>query len=96
MALHILQVTIGAASTQISTTPKPAKQVIVQNNASHSCRVGDSTVSSTKGALLNASAGAGLGGGTVNAGPFQAYNTNLIEWWINGTQNDVIDVLYWV
>ena len=94
MALHYLQVTIGAANTQISSTRIPCRQVIVQNNAAHSCRVADKNVSSTKGALLNASGGAGQGGGTMNFGPFQAYNTDLTEWWINGTQNDVIDVLY--
>lgn len=95
MALKTLQVTLGSgARTQLSSTRIPCRQVIVQNNATHFMRVGDSTTTTSIGALLNASTGANQGGGSVNIGPFQAYNTDLSEWYVAGTQNDLVDVTY--
>ena len=90
MALKTLQVTIGAAVTQFSTTNIPCYQVIVQNNSTHTMRIGDKNTSATRGALL----AAGTPGGSVNLGTFTMVNTDLMEWWVAGTQNDVVDVIY--
>jgi nanoRNase/pAp phosphatase (c-di-AMP/oligoRNAs hydrolase) len=91
--LNLLQITLGAGATQISATKVGIRQLMIQNNAAHSCRVGDSTVSTTKGIELVTQSGGG--GGSINAGAFNINNvTNLNEWYIIGTQNDVIDVLY--
>lgn len=90
MSVQLLQVTLTAAATQITTSNTFCKQIIIQNNAAHSCRIGDSTVSATKGILL----AAGTPGGTINSGPVDIYHTYLSDWWIFGTTSDKIDVLY--
>ena len=89
MSIKLLQVTIGAAATQVSATSVPVRSVTFQNNAAHSCRVGDSTVTSSKGILI----AQGTPGGSNFTGTGNQYNTDLNEWWIAGTQNDVIDIL---
>lgn len=86
-AVQTLQITIGASTTRISTTPLYCSWILFQDNTSaDSMRVGDSTTSSTKGTKL-------LAGGSwqtpVKAAPAMF---NLANWWVNGTQNDVIDV----
>jgi len=63
------------------------QQLIVQNNGTHNARLGDVTVSSTKGLLLFPTASANLGG-------FVAYGTYLSDWWVFGTATDVIDFLF--
>jgi len=84
----LLQVTIGATATQFTSTATPCRQILIQNNASHNFRVGDSTVSSTKGILIT------TGGGSINSGRSADYGTDVSGWWVFGTQNDVVDVLY--
>ena len=67
------------------------QQLIIQNNGSHNCRVGDVTVSSTRGILL---AGSTPPGGSIsNTTPIN-YATYLSDWWVSGTSGDVIDFLY--
>lgn len=87
-----LQVTLGAAATQVSTLSIPCRQAIIQNNAAHSCRFGDANVSATRGIYF----AAGPGGGSTNlgqaAGALEA--VDLSEIWLYGTQNDVIDIWY--
>lgn len=92
----LLQVAIGAGGgpTQLSSPAQASqilcRQIIIQNNAAGSMRVGDSTVSATKGIYL----AAGPGGGTVNSGPVVVYNSLLSDWWVFGTAGQLIDVLY--
>ena len=88
--MKLLQVTIGAAATQFTTGDFPVRQLIVQNNATHSMRIGDYSVSATKGALL----ASGSPGGSINMGPFYDSPENLKEWWVAGTQNDLVDILF--
>lgn len=88
--IHLVQVTIGAGPTQVSSTGVAALQITIQNNATHSCRAGDSTTTTTKGILL----APGTPGGALTTGTLTAFSTNLSEWWIAGTQNDVIDIMY--
>jgi len=90
MAVRLLQVTLTAVATQISSSNTFCKQILIQNNAAHSFRVGDSTVSATKGILL----AAGTPGGSLNSGPVDAYQSYLSDWWVFGTTNDKVDVLY--
>lgn len=88
---HTLQVTIGAGTnTQISTTSIPVRQLYVQNNAGHNIRVGDSATSSTRGALLLSTAN-----GSITSGLADFYaSSNLNQWYIAGTNGDVIDIIY--
>src|ERR1039458_399324 len=79
-----LQTTLGNGATEISSTVQLVYQVMLQNNAAHSMRCGDSNVTSSRGALLAAS------GGTVNF-TAQMYLSQL---YCVGTQGDVVDVIY--
>jgi len=88
---HTLQVTIGAATTRVTTTDTYARQIIFQNNAANSMRIGDSTTSSTKGALLSS----GSPGGLMNIGPTPTIQSlNLAEWFVNGTNTQVLDITW--
>ena len=94
ISIHTFQVTIGSGVTAISTNANAgARQLIFQNNAAHVMRVGDSNTTSSRGALLNAASG-GNGGGSLSVGPYYPNSLNLAEWYVAGTQNDVLDVLY--
>jgi hypothetical protein len=90
MAVHTMQVTIGAAVTQISAVSVPVQQVMFQNNQTHSMRIGDFATSSTRGALL----ASGAPGGTMNVGALTFNKVDLMQFWVVGTQNDVVDVIY--
>jgi hypothetical protein len=90
MAVILKQITIGAAATQFSATSVPCRQIIIQNNAAHTMTIGDSTVTATNGIRI----AAGPAGGSINSGPVAVYATNLFDWWVAGTQNDIVDVLY--
>lgn len=86
----LLQVTIGAAATQISPSAIFVQTLMVQDNAAHNVRVGDSTVSSTKGILISL----GSPGGSYNTTLNFPRGTILSQWYLAGTEGDVIDVLY--
>lgn len=86
----LLQVTIGASATQLTASQIQVRQLMIQNNAAHLVRVGDSTVTSSKGIYL----AAGPGGGSFNSGPVNIYETFLSDWYVAGTNGDVVDVLY--
>lgn len=90
--VHTLEVTIGAGTnTQVSTTDLFARQVMIQNNAAHNMRVGDSTVtSSSNGALL----ASGTPGGSINFGPLNLGSFNLSNFYVAGTAADVVEVIY--
>ena len=82
--MQLVQVTLLATPTQVAPgSVAQAAQVVIQNNAAHPCRVGDGSVSNTKGILL-----------AVGSAPL-VWNapSNLNNWWIQGTAGDVIDVL---
>jgi hypothetical protein len=88
--MKTLQVTLGAAATQVTTVQTFARQALVQNNAAHDIRVRDSNVSATRGAKLLASAN-----GSMNLGQSDI-NTeiDLSTVYIFGTAADVIDVIF--
>lgn len=86
------QVTIGAAATQISSTNLYCSSWTIQNNAAHSIRFGDSTVTSSKGLLLAAGTPGGSFTSPASRNGSQPAPDNLSQWYIAGTQNDVIDV----
>lgn len=90
MSAILLQVTLGTGATRLTSTVTPAFDIQFQNNATHTMRVGDSTVTSSRGILLPA----GPAGGTLYLGPYRAYNINIADFWAVGTQGDVLDVIY--
>jgi hypothetical protein len=66
------------------------QQLMFQNNSATSIRIGDWSVSPTRGILL----APGTPGGSSNYGAFINYGTYLSDWWISGTAGAVIDIIY--
>ena len=92
VSVKTIQTTIGAATTQVTTTDTYCRQITFQNNALHAMHVGDSATSSSRGVQLNAATASSAGGSwtvtTVNPGTL-----NAADFWVNGTQNDVLDTV---
>lgn len=93
--IGVRKVTIGAAKTHVATSPMPAGMVIFQNdfNNTHKVWVGDSSVSASSdiGYMLINSATAP---GTVTFGPFPLKMLDLQDFWVDGTQNEIVQVIY--
>lgn len=90
MTPRLIQVTVGSGTnTQISTTSAPFNQMTVQNNGS-AARLGDSTVTTTKGIALAAS---GAANSIVTIGPFSGQQGDASQFYVAGTAAQVIDVL---
>jgi hypothetical protein len=87
-SLSTMQVTLGSGTTQMQTASLGVYQIILQNNATHSMRCGDSNTSSSRGALLAS------GGGSMNFGPMSFQGLDLSQFYCAGTSGDVVDVLY--
>ena len=88
----LVQVTLGTGATQVSPLNINVQSLEIQNNAAHNCRVGDSTVTASKGILLAFNATPPGGAFTLDL-DFPR-GTILSQWYIAGTAADVIDVLY--
>jgi hypothetical protein len=85
-AVTTLQVTVGATVTQVTATTLQCTWVVFQNNATHVMRIGDANTTSSKGIVLQA------GGGSFYQGPKPTGGTtNVSNWYVAGTQNDVLD-----
>ena len=95
--MHLLQVTIASTNVAQPILPSavtPDKMAsfsvfIIQNNSGHSIRVGDSSVSSTRGILI----ASGTPGGSQTITPALQYTGDLNEFYIVGTAADVIDLM---
>ena len=93
------QLTMTGSAVRVSTGPQRGLDLVIQNNAAHAIRVGDSpNVSTTTPAAVNGgTAGFGLliqpggssGGSLGTSGVF-----NLDNWYVAGTATDVIDYQY--
>lgn len=90
MTARLISVTLGAGATQISATPAPFNQMIVQNDSAAAGRLGDSTVTSSTGIALAAS---GAANSTAVIGPFSGQQGDASQFYLYGTQNDVVTVL---
>jgi len=96
MAWVSIQVTLGAGATRVhvpadSTSQIPCRQIVFQNNAAAVMRIGDASVSATKGISLTA---AGAAGSLFTVGPSVAYASYLSDFWVFGTGTQILDVLY--
>ena len=89
--MRLIQVTIGASATQVTTAQIYTPFVAFQKNTANNCRVGDNTVTTSKGIVLAA-------GNTTPQVPFVVHRSDnrvlLSQYSIAGTQGDVVDVLY--
>ena len=79
----------GVGSPQIGNLY--VQQLIIQNNSGASVRIGDVTVSATRGLLLPS---ATAPPNSANLGAFVNYGTYLSDWWAFGTSGGVIDFIY--
>lgn len=84
------QVTIGASATQIMANTAYVRGIYFQNNAAHNMRIGDSSVTASKGILLVA----GSPGGSYTVGPLYDSSIDATVFYVAGTQNDVLDVTW--
>jgi len=89
--MHSTQITLGAGATRFSTTSVRIREIYLENNAGNVMRVAGSTVSATVGISLTAS---GVPASVLHLGPHTALNMDLSEFWVFGTANDKLDVLY--
>ena len=95
MANLLLQVTIPASGKARLSDFLPSgmaqntyvQQLVVQNNAGDNIRLGDDTVSATRGLLIFPT-------GSYGPGSFMNYGLFLSDVWIFGTAGDVIDVFF--
>jgi len=86
MAVHTLQVTLTGSAQQITANNVNAFALTFQNNAAAVMRVGDSTVTASKGYSLAAT------GGTLTVPLLQP--TQLNKWYVIGTAAQLLDVTY--
>jgi len=63
------------------------QQLLVQNNGGNDMRLGDVTVTASRGLVLGSS-------GSINMGAFINYGTFLSDWYCYGTAGDVVDFVY--
>ena len=97
--MHLIQVTLGSAATPvIASAVQPSGShnfslLFIQNNAAHVVRVGDSTVSSSKGIAL--AAGSSTTQPALAIVPGYENVRTLEEIYLFGTAADVIDLMVW-
>ena len=94
--MYLIQVTLLSGATPIAPSDLVVARnlnfnaIVIQNNAAHVVRVGDSTVSSTVGIALAA-------GSSTTQPPFVvaplAQAETLSDWFLYGTVGDKIDVM---
>lgn len=91
--VRTLQVTLGTGNITVITAGahQNCRWIVFQDNAAHSVRLGDSSISTTRGLLL----ATGSPGGSFYVGPDSSGSArDLGGWYMNGTSGDVIDVIY--
>jgi len=87
------QVTIGASATQLSANNLYCSAWIIQNNAAHNVAFGDSTVTITNGIILASGTPGGAYTTTASMNGSQPAPDNLSEWYVAGTNGDVVNVV---
>jgi hypothetical protein len=91
--MRLLQITLLATATPIipkSIVPAnsvPFQSMVIQANGNNPVVVGDSSVSATRGIMIQ-----GIGGSYNFTTPLE-YVGDLKEWFLFGTAGDVVDIL---
>ena len=95
--MRVIQVTLGSGATQIlAPTPQApianiaVSLLIIQKNTTNNATIGDNTVTATKGIVI----AAGTPGVPLILQFSQPRGSLLSQYWLFGTQNDVVEVLY--
>lgn len=84
--MRLIQVTMTGSKQQVTTGQIYSPFVTFQNNGSNAMRIGDNTVSATKGINLSAS-----GAFTVQRADNRV---PLFSYFVIGTSGDKLDILY--
>jgi hypothetical protein len=84
--MTIFQVVLGTGATQFPALQSQPQFMTVQNNTSDNMRIGDKTVTSSKGIALGP-------GGSLTFSLGLDYATRVSEFWVIGTAADVLDVM---
>lgn len=91
--MRLIQVTLTASATAVTTNNNLyASVVAIQNNAAAVCRVGDNTVSATKGIAL--AAGSTTTQSALVLAPATPRGIHLSDLFLFGTTSQLIDVMY--
>lgn len=99
--MQLIQVTLLAGATPIiapSATQTPTQKMIpfqvlmLQNNGANVCRVGDASVAADRGIVL--APGSTTPQPPLVIKPGLEYSSDLSEYFLFGTADDVIDVMY--
>ena len=91
--MRIFQVTMTGSAIELAPLlTQTAGQIYcsvlqLQNNGGNDMRVGDNTVTTSRGQIISS------GGGLYTA-PCPPKGTRLADWWVIGTSGDVLDGLY--
>ena len=96
--MRLIQLVMTGSAIQISPNLNGFNQsgqvycslLQIQNNGAANIRVGDNTVSATRGIII----GPGTPGGSDSITPYIVRGTMLAQWWVFGTASDVVDILY--
>lgn len=91
--MRIFQITMTGSAQQLAPLlTQTAGQIYAsalscQNNGTHAMRIGDNTVTTSRGQAIAAN-------GSIYTAPCPPKGTRLADWWVIGTASDVLDVLY--
>jgi len=92
-APNTFQVTIGAGTnTVISSVSMKCSSWTIQNNATHNIRFGGSATSGTVGTVLASGSPGGSYTSTGSLNGSQPVPDDLSQWYVAGTNGDVVDV----
>lgn len=97
--MYLLQITLGSGATPIipkSLAPANSRTFsvfVAQNNGSGAVRVGDATVSATRGIQLDPPPSAGVAGGSQTITPSLQFTGDLTEFYLFGTAGQVVDLM---
>ena len=96
---HYSFTVLGAGATPLAAQRTVCKEIFIQNNSTHAMNIGDSTVTlptanPSRGIRLDPSGTNSAAIATLHLGPFEAYNIDLSQLYVFGTQNDHIDIIY--
>lgn|SRR5262249_24928647 len=99
MSAHYIQVTIGAGVTQLQSANKNVREILIRNASTHDMRVGTAStgtsapsVSGNVGIILKANAAGEQS--DLHLGPTPGLNISLSDFFIAGTQNDLVDIMF--
>jgi len=88
--MNIIQVTQTGSAVPLSATPIQCRVLIIQNNAAAVARVGDSTVTASKGISL----ASGGGANSILYIESPVLSINIQQYYTVGTNTQVLDVMY--